>query len=151
MPEPTVHKGAKLIFNRTEVEVMHVSNGVACVINEDGKMDLVHDFHELTTIDQNERINGVINVLAKSYERVTDLTKSRVHFEHYAIELLKAGYRKLPTLNREFSKGDTYNTDLNDIWTSGINIPGHGNAIECYAGTKEGAELLRDEILERLL
>jgi len=63
--------------------------------------------------------------------------------------LVKAGYRKHASLNRDFSTGDTYNTDVNH-WTAGIHVPGWGNAIECYAGTKEGAELLRDEILERI-
>ena len=64
-------------------------------------------------------------------------------------DLIKAGYRKHASLNRDFSTGDTYNTDINH-WKAGIHTPGHMNAIECYAGTQEGAELLRDEILERL-
>ena len=72
-----------------------------------------------------------------------------VHADEVVRDLIKAGYRKHASLNREFSTGDTYNTDVNH-WTSGITIPGHMNAIEVYAGTKECAELLRDEILERL-
>lgn len=149
--KPLVHKGAKLVYARTEVEVLHVSNGSACVISKDGEMDLVHDLHLLTSLDHNEKINDILDVLAKSYEEVTDTTKPREHFEHYAEDLIKAGYRKLPSLNREFTAGDTYKGDSVDVfWVSGINIPGHGNAIECYAGTEEGAELLRDEILERI-
>lgn len=80
-----------------------------------------------------------------------DLTSDQVDGSYVicAELLVNAGYRKHASLNREFSTGDTYNTDVNH-WTAGIHIPGHMNAIEVYAGTQEGAELLRDEILERI-
>ena len=64
-------------------------------------------------------------------------------------KLIEAGYRKHTSLNRDFSTGDTKYMDINH-WTAGVNVSGHINAIECYSGTKEGAELLRDEVLERL-
>tara|TARA_R110000744_G_scaffold172239_1_gene290761 strand:+ start:60 stop:845 length:786 start_codon:yes stop_codon:yes gene_type:complete len=80
-----------------------------------------------------------------------DLTSDQVDGSYVicAELLVDAGYRKHTSLNRDFSTGDTYNTDVNH-WKAGVNVPGHMNAIEVYAGTKEGAELLRDEVLERL-
>ena len=94
-------------------------------------------------------VDGFIHVLSNSYTHVTEIVKDSGHFTHYAESLIKAGYRKHASLNRDFSKGDTKYMDINH-WTAGVNVSGHINAIECYSGTKEGAELLRDEILARL-
>jgi hypothetical protein len=51
---------------------------------------------------------------------------------------------------RKFSAGDTFIEDSDDHWTSGINLDGHYNAIECYQRTEEKAVALRDFILGKL-
>ena len=48
----------------------------------------------------------------------------------------------------EATKGHTFPPqELGDLWTAGINLGRHGNAIECYRETKEQAEALRDKVL----
>lgn len=105
-------------------------------------------FKRLKT-EYDKTVDMICSVLSNSYADITEVVKGMSHYRHYAESLIEAGYRKHASLNRDFSTGDTYNTDVNH-WTAGIHIPGHMNAIEVYAGTQEGAELLRDEILERI-
>ena len=49
VPMPLVQKGAKLRYARTNVKVMCVSNGAACVVEPvSGEMDIVLDLTLLT-------------------------------------------------------------------------------------------------------
>ncbi len=44
-------------------------------------------------------------------------------------------------------KGDTYQRDGADLWTSGIMVGRHGNAIECHGDGQAKADALRDQVL----
>ena len=68
-------------------------------------------------------------------------------------KMIKAGYRKHASLNREFSAGATEKLFGGDWWVSHIAVlaDNHPNIVSVNDHTKEGAELLRDEILARLL
>lgn len=46
--------------------------------------------------------------------------------------------------------GDTYGPNESGMFTSGINLEKHGNAIECHAKSAERAEGIRDAILHAL-
>lgn len=50
----------------------------------------------------------------------------------------------------QFKPGDTYLQPGDDHWRSGIHVDDHGNAIEVFQPTKEGAEALRDKVMDAL-
>ena len=106
---------------------------------------LAHDI-AVNELAHDIAVNELVDLMKNA-----DLTSDQVDGSYVicAELLVDAGYRKHASLNRDFSKGDTKYMDINH-WTAGVNVSGHINAIECYSGTKEGAELLRDEILARL-
>ena len=122
-----------------------VSDDVAVYIPDNGLV--VHKVYDLSPMLSKEDIDH--NIAVDELRQLLPVPELPQSLE-LAEALIKAGYRKHAPMNREFSKGDTYcENGKNAI--SGIHCPGHGNVIECYAGTREGAELLRDEILARLI
>ena len=52
--------------------------------------------------------------------------------------------------NRVWSKGDVYGPNDSSIYTAGIHVGDHGNAVECYGKTKEEADERRALILGAL-
>lgn len=46
------------------------------------------------------------------------------------------------------TKGDDYGPNDSDMFTSGIHIAPHWNAIECYGQTLDSAQTIRDQILK---
>lgn len=119
------------------------TNGVVIVQDESGEYRCVAADAIKPLLDEVDRL------VLEALDYLPMKNSTPLSMDETVTVLIEAGYRKHASLNREFSTGDTYNTDVNH-WTAGIHIPGHGNAIEVYAGTQEGAELLRDEILERI-
>lgn len=63
------------------------------------------------------------------------------------VALVKAGYRMKILHKRKFRKGDTYQAEGSENYTSGITIDNWGNVIECYGKTEDLAEQLRDHVL----
>ena len=117
------------------------TNGVVIVQDESGEYRRVATCSVKPVLTDEERL--VLEAL--DYLNHVDTTTERT-----VREMIGLGYRKHASLNRDFSTGDTYKKEKQEGWTAGIHCPGHMNVIECYADTQEGAELLRDEILERL-
>lgn len=120
------------------------TNGVIIVQDESGEYRRVAADAVKPQLDEVERL------VLEALDYLPMKNSTPLSMEETVRVLIEVGYRKHASLNREFSTGDTYKKEKQEGWTAGIHIPGHGNAIEVYAGTQEGAKLLRDEILERL-